>query len=112
MQKLKTGDSVIVTTGKDKGRSGKILKIVTKKKKASSGQWVVVEDINVVQKHVRGNPQQNIPGGIKPKEMPLHVSNVALLNSSTGKGEKVGIKFLEDGKKVRFFKSTGEVIDV
>jgi large subunit ribosomal protein L24 len=112
MRKILKGDTVAVITGKDKGRTGKVLKVLEKSKKPKSGLFVIVENINVVKKHVKGNPQQQQPGGIIPKEAAIHISNVALMNGATGKPERVGIKTLEDGKKVRFFKSTGEVADV
>lgn len=112
MHKIKTGDEVIVTTGKDRGRTGKVLSLTEKNHKPSSGLWAVVEGIKIVKKHVKGNPQANKPGGIIPKEAALHVSNIALLNPATGKPDKVGFKQLADGKKVRYFKSNSEVVDV
>ena len=105
MQKIKKGDEVIVTAGKDKGRRGSVLKILENDK-------ILVETINMVKKHTKPNPMQGLEGGIIEKEMPLHCSNVMLFNPATNKGDRVGIKTLEDGKKVRFFKSNGEVVDV
>jgi len=105
MQKLRTGDEVIVLTGKSKGQRGKIKRILTDKDR------VIVEGLNLVKKHVRPNPQAGQPGGIIEKEAPIHISNVALYNAKTGKGDRVGIKLQEDGKKVRIFKSTGELVD-
>jgi len=105
MQKIKKGDEVIVTAGKDKGRRGTILSILDNGK-------VLVETINMVKKHTKPNPMQGLEGGIIEKEMPLHISNVMLFNPASNKGDRVGIKTLEDGKKVRFFKSNGEVVDV
>ena len=105
MQKLKTGDEVIVLTGKSNGQRGKITKMITEKNR------VVVEGLNMMKKHVRPNPQAGIQGGIVEKEAPMDISNVALFNPKTGKADKVGIKVLEDGKRVRFFKSNGELVD-
>ena len=105
MQKIKKGDEVIVTAGKDKGRRGAVLSILDNGK-------ILVETINMVKKHTKPNPMQGLEGGIIEKEMPLHISNVMLFNPASNKGDRVGIKTLEDGKKVRFFKSNGEVVDV
>jgi large subunit ribosomal protein L24 len=109
MQKIRKGDLVVVTTGKDKGKKGSVLRVLEAK--------VLVEGINRVKKHQRPNPVKGQTGGIVDKEMPLHVSNVALVNPATGKGDRVGFKFLEaqagnTPRKVRFFKSNGEVVDV
>ena len=112
MNKIKTGDEVIVTTGKDKGRIGKVLSLVEKNHKPFSGLWAVVEGIKIIKKHVKGNPEANKPGGIIQQESALHVSNIALLNPVTRKADKVGFKQLADGKKVRYFKSNNEVVDV
>jgi len=105
MQKIKKGDDVIVITGKDKGKRGSVVKILT-----DEGR-VIVENVNIAKKHQKPNPAAGVPGGIIEKEMPLDISNVALFNPATGKGDRVGIKTLEDGRKVRYFKSNGEVID-
>lgn len=105
MQKFKKGDEVIVTAGKDKGRRGNIVQVLTNDK-------LVVEGINLVKKHAKPNPMKGEQGGIVEKEMPVHRSNVMLFNSATNKGDKVGIKTLDDGKKVRYFKSNNEVVDV
>ena len=105
MNRLKKGDEVIVTAGKDKGRRGSVLQIF-------KDDRVMVEQINMVKKHTKPNPMQGLEGGIIEKEMPMHISNVMLFNPATNKGDRVGIKTLEDGKKVRYFKSNGEVIDV
>lgn len=105
MRKIKKGDDVIVTTGKDKGKRGAVLRVV-------DAEHVVVEGANVVKKHMRPNPMKNQTGGIVDKEMPLHVSNVAIFNPATKKGDRVGIKVLDDGRRVRVFKSNGEMIDV
>ncbi len=103
MRKLKKGDEVIVITGKDKGRRGTILRVLDEK--------VLVEGINMVKKHQKANPNAGVEGGIIDKEMPIHISNVMLFNPATNKGDRVGIKTLEDGRKVRYFKSNGEVVD-
>lgn len=115
MQKIKCKDKVIVTTGKDKGKTGIVQKIIIRErtKKNIASTKVLVEGINLIKKHVRGNPQQDQPGGIIQKEAALDISNVALLNPNTGKADKVGFKTLEnENRKVRVFKSTGEVVDV
>ncbi len=103
--KIKKGDEVIVTTGKDKGKRGTVMKVF-------DDDRIIVENVNMAKKHTKPNPQKGEPGGILDKEMPLHVSNVALYNPVTGKGDRVGFKFLEDGKKVRIFKSNQEVVDI
>jgi large subunit ribosomal protein L24 len=103
MNKLKKGDQVIVTTGRDKGKRGKITQRVDE-------QRIVVEGVNVVKKHVKPNPLKGTTGGVIDKTMPIHQSNVAIYNAATGKGDRVGVKLLADGKKVRVFKSNGEEI--
>ena len=105
MKKIKKGDNVVVLTGKDKGKTGQVVRVYDEDSR------VVVENVNIVKKHQRGNPNAGVPGGIIDKEMPIHISNVALVNSATGKADRVGIKKLEDGRKVRYFKSNGEVLD-
>ena len=105
MNKIKKGDDVVILTGKDKGKTGLVVRVL------EEDDRVVVENVNIVKKHQRGNPNANIPGGIIEKEMPLHISNVALVNPATGKADRVGFKILEDGRKVRYFKSNGEVLD-
>ena len=105
MQKIKKGDVVIVTTGKDKGRTGSVLQVVGENDK------VLVENINKVKRHVKPNPNVGEPGGIVEQERPLHISNVMHYNPTTQKGEKVGIKTLDDNRKVRYFKSNGESLD-
>jgi len=104
MKKIKVGDEVIVLTGKDKGRTGKILKSL-------SSDRVLVEGVNMKKKHVRPNPQLSVQGGIVEREAGIHASNVALLNPQTNKADRVGIKTLEDGRKVRYFKSDGEMVE-
>ncbi|MGW8228455.1 MAG: 50S ribosomal protein L24 [Gammaproteobacteria bacterium] len=105
MQKIKKGDDVIVITGKDKGKRGSVVRVL------SEVGRVVVENVNIVKKHQKPNPAVGAPGGIIEKEMPLDISNVAIFNPVTGKADRVGIKVLEDGRKVRYFKSNGEVVD-
>jgi len=104
MQRIKKGDEVIVTAGKDKGRRGSV--------SAMLGDRVMVDGINTVKKHVKPNPMAGVEGGIIEKEMSIHISNVMIFNPATNKGDRVGIKTLDGGKKVRFFKSNNEVIDV
>ncbi|MDH5263643.1 MAG: 50S ribosomal protein L24 [Betaproteobacteria bacterium] len=104
MKKIRKGDQVVVTTGKDKGKRGTVLRVLDTGK-------VVVEGINRVKRHTRPNPIKGQTGGIVDKEMPIQASNVALFNPATGKGDRVGFRVLDDGRKVRFFKSNGEVAD-
>lgn len=111
MQKLKSGDKVVVIAGRDKGKQGTILRVINSKC-ARKGLRVIVEGINLVKRHTKANPSKEKPGGIIEKEASLHISNVAILNIATDKADKVGFKILQDGRKVRFFKSNGEVIDV
>ena len=103
MEKIRKGDQVVVLSGRDKGRRGAVMRV--------GGGEVVVENVNRVKRHTKANPQANQPGGIIEKEMPLPLSKVALWNPGTKKADRVGIKKLADGKKVRFFKSNGEMID-
>jgi len=104
MNKIRKGDEVIVLAGKDRGRRGAVLRRV-------DGEHVVVEGVNRVKKHVRPNPLKGEVGGIVEKDMPIHISNVALFNPASQKGDRVGVKVLEDGRKVRVFKSNGELVD-
>ena len=103
MRKIKKNDDVIVIAGKDKGNRGSVLRVL--------GEYLLVGGINKVKKHQKPNPVKGQTGGIVEKEMPIHISNVAVFNAATKKGDRVGIKTLEDGRKVRVFKSNGEVID-
>ncbi|WP_291993952.1 50S ribosomal protein L24 [Candidatus Accumulibacter sp. ACC003] len=103
MEKIRKGDDVVVIAGKDKGKRGVVAS-------RSDAEHVIVDGVNRVKKHVKPNPVKGIVSGIIEKEMPLHVSNVALYNPATKKGDRVGFKTLEDGVKVRFFKSNGEVL--
>jgi large subunit ribosomal protein L24 len=105
MRKIRKGDDVIVLTGKDRGKRGTVLKIV-------DAEHLLIEGANKAKKHQRPNPTKGLSGGIIEKEMPLHVSNVGLFNSTTKKADRIGIKVLEDGRRVRFYKSNGEVVDV
>jgi len=105
MKKIRKGDKVVVRLGKDKGKQGTVLKVL-------DNDRVLVENVNVVKRHTRPNPGKNVAGGIIQKEAPIHVSNVMLFNGATGKGERVGMKVLEDGRKVRLFKRSNEVADV
>lgn len=102
MQKIRKGDDVIVLTGKDKGKRGTVLRVLEGK--------LVVEGVNVVKKHQKPNPVKGVQGGVVEKTMPIDVSNVALFNPATQKADRVGFKLLEDGRKVRVFKSNGEVV--
>ena len=104
MNKIRKGDQVIVLTGRDKGRRGAVLQVL------GDGR-VLVESINMAKKHTKGNPQAGKPGGIVDRELPLHTSKVAIWNPGAKKGDRVGIKTLKDGKRVRFFKSNGEMLD-
>jgi large subunit ribosomal protein L24 len=104
MNRIKQGDEVIVIAGKDKGRRGSVLRVY-------QDDRVLVENINVARKHQRPNPQAGVPGGIIEKELPLNISNVMVFNPATEKGDRIGFRRLEDGRKVRFFKSNGEVVD-
>lgn len=104
MRKIKREDEVVILTGKDKGKRGKIVKVFDDSR-------VLVSGVNIIKKHQKPNPQRNEAGGIQEREAPIQVSNVAIFNSATSKADRVGFKILEDGRKVRVYKSTGEVID-
>ncbi|MFC4729777.1 50S ribosomal protein L24 [Coralloluteibacterium thermophilus] len=103
MNRIRKGDQVIVIAGADKGKTGEVLRVI--------GDKVVVQNVRIVKRHTRANPQLNQPGGIVEREAPIHASNVMLLNPATGKGERIGYKVLEDGRKVRVFRSSGEAIE-
>ncbi len=105
MNKIRKGDEVVVISGKDKGRRGSVLKVL------ENGR-LLVENVNMAKKHQRPNPNAGVTGGIIDKEMPIHPSKVMLFNPVTKKGDRVGLRKLEDGRKVRFFKSNNEVVDV
>jgi len=102
MRKIISGDDVVVVSGKDKGRRGTVSQILDDK--------AVVDGVNVARKHQKGNPNSGVPGGIVDKEMPIDLSNLMIFNPATGKGDRVGFKTLDDGKKVRIFKSNGETV--
>jgi large subunit ribosomal protein L24 len=104
MRKIRSNDEIVVITGKDKGRRGKVMQVLVNNK-------VLVQGINRVKKHVKPNPNAGVQGGIIEKEMPMDTSNVMLVNPATGKGDRVGFKLLDDGKKIRVFKSNGERVD-
>lgn len=104
MRKIKRGDEVIVITGRDKGKRGQVVRMAGDDK-------VVVVGVNVVKKHVKPNPMAGQQGGILEKEMPLHISNVAYFNKATQRADRIGFRVLDDGRKVRFTKSNGEVVD-
>jgi large subunit ribosomal protein L24 len=103
MNKIRKGDEVVVTAGRDKGRRGTVTKVLTDR--------VLVENINMIKRHTKPNPQANNPGGIVQREASIHISNVMLWNSVANKGDRVGFKVLGDGRKVRYFKSNNEVVD-
>ena len=105
MQRIRKGDEVVVISGRDKGKRGTVLRRV-------DAEHLVVEGINRVKKHQRPNPMQGQTGGIVDKDMPIHVSNVALFNPATQKADRVGFKVMSDGRKVRVFRSNGEQVDV
>lgn len=110
MQKIKQGDEVVILAGKDKGRRGTVKKVIKDANQIVAK--VLVEGANMIKKHVRPNPQIGEEGGVINKEAPIAVSNVAVWNPIAKKGDRVGIKVLEDGKKVRYFKSNGEMVDI
>jgi len=105
MNRIKKGDDVIVIAGKDKGKQGSVLRIMP------NGR-MIVSDVNMVKRHTKPNPNKGVPGGIVEKEMAIDPSNIMLFNPQTKKGDRVGFKKLEDGRKVRYFKSTDEVVDI
>ena len=104
MKKIRKGDQVIVNTGKDKGKRGTVLRMLPNDR-------VLVENVNMIKKHQRPNPAKGVTGAIVQKEASLHASNIALLNPATRKADRVGVRTLTDGRKVRFFKSNGELVD-
>jgi len=104
MQRIRKGDEVIVLAGRDKGKRGTVLRRI-------DAEHVVVEGVNRVKKHQRPNPMKGLAGGIVDKDLPIHISNVALFNPATKKADRVGVKTLQDGRKVRVFKDNGEQVD-
>lgn len=105
MRRIKKGDEVIVIAGRDKGKRGNVLRVL-------DNERLIVENVNIIKRHTRANPQAGMAGGILEKEASIHASNVMLYNAQAGKGDRVGIRTLDDGRKVRYFKSTNEVVDV
>ena len=105
MRRIRKGDDVVVIAGKDKGKRGSVLNVMP------DGR-LVVSDVNMVKRHTKPNPNRGVPGGIIEKEMPIDPSNIMLFNPQTSKGDRVGFRILEDGRKVRYFKSTDEVVDI
>ena len=105
MNRIKKGDDVIVIAGKDKGKQGSVLHVMP------SGR-LIVSDVNMVKRHTKPNPNKGVPGGIVEKEMSIDPSNIMLYNPQTQKGDRIGFRVLEDGRKVRYFKSTDEVVDI
>lgn len=103
MNRIRKGDQVLVIAGKNKGQRGEVTRV--------TGDSVFVQNINLIKRHTKPNPQANQPGGIIEREAAIHISNVMLFNATSGKGERVGFKTLEDGRKVRVFRQSGEVVD-
>ena len=103
MNRIRKGDQVIVIAGSDKGKKGEVVRV--------AGDKVVVQNINIIKRHTKANPQAGQAGGIVEREAPIHISNVMLFNPAAGKGERVAFKVLEDGRKLRVFRSSGEAID-
>ena len=101
--RIKKGDQVVVTTVKDKGKQGEVIRV--------DGDRVVVSNINLVKRHTKPNPQAGVAGGVVERESSIHISNVMPVNPATGKGERIGFKVLEDGRKLRVFRSSGEALD-
>ena len=101
--RIKKGDQVVVTAGKDKGKQGEVVRV--------DGDRVVVSNVNVVKRHTKPNPQAGVAGGVVERESSIHISNVMPVNPATGKGERIGFKVLEDGRKLRVFRSSGEALD-
>ena len=103
MNRIRKGDQIIVIAGADKGKKGEVVRV--------AGEKVIVQNVNIIKRHTKPNPQAGVAGGIVEREAPIHISNVMLFNSAEGKGDRVGFKMLEDGRKVRVFRSSGEAID-
>ncbi|MFF2049874.1 50S ribosomal protein L24 [Stenotrophomonas bentonitica] len=101
--RIKKGDQVVVNTGKDKGKQGEVVRV--------DGDRVIVANVNIVKRHTTPNPQAGVAGGVVEREASIHISNVNVLNPASGKGERVGFKVLEDGRKLRVFRSSGEALD-
>jgi large subunit ribosomal protein L24 len=105
MNRIRKGDTVVITAGRDKGRTGTVIRVLPDER-------VLVENVNMVKKHQKPNPARGVAGAIVQKEAPIHASNVSLWNPATKKADRIGFRTLEDGRKVRFFKSNGEVVDL
>ena len=103
MNRIRKGDQVVVIAGKDKGKKGDVIRV--------AGDKIVVSNINIIKRHTKPNPQAGQPGGVIEREAPIHISNVMLFNPASGKGERIGVKVLEDGRKLRVFRSSGEAVD-
>ncbi|RYZ74442.1 MAG: 50S ribosomal protein L24 [Lysobacteraceae bacterium] len=103
MNRIKKGDQVVVIAGKDKGKRGDVVRV--------DGDRVVVSNVNIIKRHTKPNPQAGVAGGVVEREASMHISNVALFNPASGKGERIGFKVLEDGRKLRVFRSSGEALD-
>ena len=103
MNRIRKGDQIIVIAGADKGKKGEVVRV--------AGDKIIVQNVNIIKRHTKPNPQAGVAGGIVEREAPIHISNVMLFNSADGKGDRVGFKVLEDGRKVRVFRSSGEAID-
>ena len=103
MNRIRKGDQVVVISGKDKGKRGDVVRV--------AGDKVVVSNVNVIKRHTKPNPQAGQAGGVIEREAPIHISNVMLFNPASGKGERIGFKVLEDGRKLRVFRSSGEAVD-
>jgi len=103
MNRIKKGDQVVVIAGKDKGKRGDVVRV--------DGDRVIVSNVNIIKRHTKPNPQAGVAGGVVEREASIHISNVNIVNPATGKGERVGFKVLEDGRKLRVFRSSGEALD-
>ncbi|HEX7803552.1 MAG TPA: 50S ribosomal protein L24 [Pseudoxanthomonas sp.] len=103
MNRIKKGDQVVVIAGKDKGKRGDVVRV--------DGDRVIVSNVNIIKRHTKPNPQAGVAGGVVEREASMHISNIALFNPATGKGERIGFKVLEDGRKLRVFRSSGEALD-
>ena len=103
MNRIKKGDQVVVIAGKDKGKKGDVVRV--------EGDRVVVSNVNIIKRHTKPNPQAGVAGGVVEREASMHISNIALFNPASGKGERIGFKVLEDGRKLRVFRSSGEALD-
>ena len=103
MEKIRKGDQVVVIAGKDKGKRGDVVRV--------DGDRVIVSNVNIIKRHTKPNPQAGVAGGVVEREASMHISNIALFNPASGKGERIGFKVLEDGRKLRVFRSSGEALD-